>query len=170
MVTNIDPYQPAHLCTPIKINNVNTLSIHYVSGLCRPRSDRQVIFYLDHTMRKLVFRHMWTTKAQIRLRICAVWSGPSLSANRIIRHYTMYEWRAKAQGILCACTGWTEFAQFAHVQMHFFAWYGPFALMQTAKNWTSWSISSMTIVFTVHLKEAWIMSNLLAKKETLIGL
>ena len=35
-------------------------------------------------MEKRVFKHMRTVKAQIRLHIRAVWSWPSLSANRII--------------------------------------------------------------------------------------
>ena len=37
---------------------------------------------------------MRTAKAQISLRIRAVWLGPSLSANRIIGHYRMYQWIA----------------------------------------------------------------------------
>ena len=44
-------------------------------------------------MRKFVFGHMRTVKAQISLRIRAVWSGPSLSANRIIGFYRMYQRR-----------------------------------------------------------------------------
>ena len=80
---------------------------------------------MDRVMRKRVFRHMRTAKAQIRLRICAVWSGPSVSANRIIGYYRMYEWRAKARMIFCACTGWSEFARFAHVRRHSFAWCDP---------------------------------------------
>ena len=51
---------------------------------------------------------MRTAKAQIRLRISAVWSVPSLSANRTTRYYRMYEWRSKARMILCACAGWSE--------------------------------------------------------------
>ena len=38
---------------------------------------------VGRTMRKYVYRHMLTAKAQISLHIRAVWSGPSLSANRI---------------------------------------------------------------------------------------
>ena len=38
---------------------------------------------VGRTVRKHVCGHMRTAKAQIRLRIRAVWSGPSLSANRI---------------------------------------------------------------------------------------
>ena len=44
---------------------------------------------------------MRTAKAQIRLRGCAVWSEPSLSAKRIIWHYRMYQWRANAWMKLC---------------------------------------------------------------------
>ena len=40
--------------------------------------------YMGHAIRKCVLAPIWTVKAQIRLRICTVWSGPSLSANRII--------------------------------------------------------------------------------------
>ena len=40
-------------------------------------------------------------KAQISLCICTVWSGPSLSTNRIIGYYRMYKWRAKARMIFC---------------------------------------------------------------------
>ena len=39
------------------------------------------------TMRKLVSLHMHIAKAKISLHIDTVWSGPLLSANRIIRHY-----------------------------------------------------------------------------------
>ena len=60
---------------------------------------------MGSAMRKRVFRHMRTAKAQISLHICAVKSGPSLSASRIIGHYRMYEWRAKAQMIHCAYAG-----------------------------------------------------------------
>ena len=59
--------------------------------------------------------HMQTAKAQISLRICAVWSEHSLSDNRILRYYRIYEWGAMARMILCACAGWSESAHFAHV-------------------------------------------------------
>ena len=39
---------------------------------------------MGRAMRKRVFRHMRTPKAQISLRIRAVWSGHSLFANRVI--------------------------------------------------------------------------------------
>ena len=32
----------------------------------------------------------------------------AFSSNRIIWYYRMYEWRAKARIILCACAGWSE--------------------------------------------------------------
>ena len=72
-------------------------------------------------MRKRVFGHMRTAKAQVSLRIRTIWSGPSLSANRIIGYYRMFEWRAKIQMILCAYAGWSEPAHFAHVRRHIFA-------------------------------------------------
>ena len=43
--------------------------------------------YLGRTMRKPVVGHMRTAKAQVSLRIRTVWSGPPLSANRIIGYY-----------------------------------------------------------------------------------
>ena len=58
---------------------------------------------------------MQTAKAQISLRISTIWSGPSLSTNRIIGYYIMYECRAKAWMILSACPGWSESGHFAHV-------------------------------------------------------
>ena len=50
-------------------------------------------YCMIHTMRNCIFGNMRRAKAQISLRIRAVWSGHSLSANRIIRYYRMYEWR-----------------------------------------------------------------------------
>ena len=46
-------------------------------------------------MRKRVFWHTRTAKALIRLRGCAVWSGPSLSAYKISGYYRMYKWRGE---------------------------------------------------------------------------
>ena len=77
--------------------------------------------YIGQTMLKHIFRHVRTVNALIRLHICAVWSGHSLSTNRIFGHYRMYEWRAKAQMILCACAGWSKSVHFMHVQGRFFA-------------------------------------------------
>ena len=45
-------------------------------------------------MQKRVFRHMATAKVQISLCILTVWSGPSLSGNKIIGYYRMYVWLA----------------------------------------------------------------------------
>ena len=47
----------------------------------------QSYMYMGYDMLKRVFGHMRTAKAQISLRIRAVWSGPSLSAYRIIGYY-----------------------------------------------------------------------------------
>ena len=74
---------------------------------------------------RFAFGHMRTAKTQISLRIRAGLSGPSLSANRIIGKYRMYQLKAKARMILCACVEWSESARFAHVRRHFFAWRGP---------------------------------------------
>ena len=62
-------------------------------------------FPKGRTLRKRVFRHMRTAKAQISLRIRAVRSGPSLSAIRIIGYYIMFKCRAIARMKLCACAG-----------------------------------------------------------------
>ena len=72
------------------INYINLLSLDYMS--C--------------AMQKSVFRYMQTLKAQISLCIPAVRSGPSLSANRIIGHYRMYQWKANAWMRLCPCVVW----------------------------------------------------------------
>ena len=55
-------------------------------------------YYMECAMRKRVFGHIRAAKTLIRLRIRAVWSGPSLSASRLIAYYRMYEWRAKRPG------------------------------------------------------------------------
>ena len=45
---------------------------------------------MGHALRKRVFLYMLTAKALISLRIRAVWPEPSLSANRSIGHYRMF--------------------------------------------------------------------------------
>ena len=85
----------------------------------------QVHFRKGRAMRICLFGHIWTMKAQISLRIRAVWSGPSLSASRIIGYYRIYEWRAKTRMISCTCAGGSKSAYFAHVRRHGFAWHGP---------------------------------------------
>ena len=91
----------------------------------RCRSDRSNLsfacLYMGNAMRKHVFGHVRITNAQISLRIRAVWSGPSLSANRIIGYYRMLQWRANVWMILCACAGWSESAHhFTDIWRHFF--------------------------------------------------
>ena len=56
--------------------------------------------YICRAIRKRVFRHMWTAKAQIRI----------------------YDWRAKVRMILCARARWPECAALWHI----FAWRGPY--------------------------------------------
>ena len=81
---------------------------------------------MGRAMRKRVFGHMRTAKAQISLHICAVWSGPSLSAYRIIGNYRMYQVKSNARMRLCACVGWIWIsAIFAKVRRHIFAWRAP---------------------------------------------
>ena len=83
-------YQPQTVCkniqipAPIQFQNLKTR------------------LHLGCMIRKRVFGHMWTAKIQFSLRICAVWSGPSLSAGTITGYCRMYEWRAKAWTILWA--------------------------------------------------------------------
>ena len=60
---------------------------------------------MGSAMWKRVFEHMWTAKAQISLRIRAVWSGPLLSAKKkkkkkkkkIIGYQRMLQWRENAR-------------------------------------------------------------------------
>ena len=63
-------------------------------------------------MQQRVFGHMLTAKAQIRQRIRAVWSGLSLSADRTIGYYRMYQWRANARMRLWASVEWTWICAF----------------------------------------------------------
>ena len=70
-----------------------------------------------------IFRHMQTAKDHISLHFHSVWLGLSLFANRIIGYKRLYEWRAKAQILLCTCAGWSESAHFVHVWRHFFTWH-----------------------------------------------
>ena len=73
-------------------------------------------------MLKHVFRHMLTAKAQISLCIHAVWSGPSLSTDRIIGYYRMFQWRGNAQMRICVCAGWYRSLHFEQTLRHFFTW------------------------------------------------
>ena len=94
-------------------------------------TDKGIIKFLSAgqywpAMRKLVFGHMRTAKAKISLRIRAVWSGPSLSANRIIGDYRMYQWRANAWMGLCACAGWIS--AFCACSKTPFLWHDPYII------------------------------------------
>ena len=66
-----------------------------------------VAYHMGCTLRNRVFEHITTEKTHIGLRICAVWLGSSLSAIKNTGCYRMYELKAKARIILCACTGWS---------------------------------------------------------------
>ena len=44
----------------------------------------------------------------------------------VIAYYRLYEWQAKAQMILCACAGCSEYVYLAHVRRHVFAKRSPF--------------------------------------------
>ena len=61
---------------------------------------------MGNAIRKCVFRHRWTTMAQISPRIRAVWSGLSLSADRTMEYYTMFQRKTEESKM----SGW----DFAH--------------------------------------------------------
>ena len=84
--------------------------IRYLLSCCGSQSDCQD--QVGHTMQKCVFEHMRTAKVWISLHICAVWSEPSLSTNRITEYYRMYHWRENAQIRPCTCAGWLLTFQF----------------------------------------------------------
>ena len=69
--------------------------------------------------------HMQTAKGQIRLHRCAVWSGPLLSANRIISHLRMYQWRGNARMRLYASMVWVWIFEFCACSRCLFAWCAP---------------------------------------------
>ena len=63
---------------------------------CKKKIMYQVLRYfqsnnIGHAIRKCVSERMWTAKPQISLRFHVVWSGPTLSANRIIGYYRIHE-------------------------------------------------------------------------------
>ena len=73
---------------------------------------------MGDTMRKHVIGHVWTAKANISLRICAVWSGPSLSSNN---HWILQNVCKKTKGqdeTLHMCR-MIWICAFAHVRKHF---------------------------------------------------
>ena len=98
--------------------------------------------HFGRAMRKRVFGHMRIAKAQISLRIHAVQSGPSLSANRIIGYYLIYKWRAKTRE--CACAGWSKSAD---VQRHFLVWRGLLIVYTDKYTYEGVSINNQPIPF-----------------------
>ena len=116
MANSVDPDQMLH-------SAASDLGLHC---LLRLASQNTLGKYRSPALQKYVFGHMLTEKAQISLCIHAVWSGPSLSAARIIEYYRMYQWRAKSWIRPCAWASWCESAHFAHTQRHFFAWRGQY--------------------------------------------
>ena len=52
---------------------------------------------MDCVMQKRVFEHMQKANAHIHMRMRTVWPVPSLSANRIIGYYRLYDWKTKAR-------------------------------------------------------------------------
>ena len=83
--------------------------------------------YLDRAVQKCDFGHMQTAKAQTSLGIHVVWSGPSLSAYRIIRYYKECTNKEQIPGWDFAHV-WDEYdsMQFGHAWRHIFTWHGPF--------------------------------------------
>ena len=76
--------------------------------------------YTSRAMRRRVLRHMQTAKAQISMRIHAAWSGPSLSANRVIRHCRMLQQRTNALMWLEVRADWYKSLHFWLAGRHFF--------------------------------------------------
>ena len=93
--------------------------------------------------------HVRTAKAQNRLHECAVWSGPSNFANRIIGYYGMFKWRVNTRMRLCACTGWRESAHCAHARRHLFAWRGP------CDRVSPWTVCTATCPISLNLFPVW---------------
>ena len=80
---------------------------------------------------------MRTAKAQISLRIHAVRSGSLSAINRITGSSRMYEWRAKARMIFCACAGWSESARYSKELGQYFCIYCINSLPNLSTIWTS---------------------------------
>ena len=70
-------------CKSIQQQTFNELSQSYMLNWAVPS-------------RNVPLESVGTAKAQISLHKCAVWSGPILSATRIIGYHRMYQWREKA--------------------------------------------------------------------------
>ena len=68
--------------------------------------EKKECHYWGSAMRKCVFRHNADSQGPDQTARLRSLIRPSLSANRIIGYYRMYEWRViMAQSILCACAG-----------------------------------------------------------------
>ena len=106
----------------------DTLILCACAGWSKPAHFAHIrrYFFVWRGPLKRVLGHMRTAKSQISLRIRAVWSSPSLTANRITGYNRMYERRAKARVILCSRAWRSDSAHFARVRRYFFAWRGPF--------------------------------------------
>ena len=85
------------------------------------------LYHMGHARQKHAFEHMRTAKAQISLCICAVWSGPSQSAYRIIERHRMYQWRANVRMRLCM-RGINLNLRLLRIIEDLFAWPGPYAV------------------------------------------
>ena len=123
---------------------------------------------LGRTMRKCVYGLMRTAKAQISLRIRAISSEQSLSLNRSIGYYRMFQRSVNAGMRLSKYAGWCESAHFAHAGRHVFAWRGPYdsglgnILLKWFENsfmhkiklqiWTAFSGNLYTVQLTVAFK------------------
>ena len=68
---------------------------------------KSTVLYVSQAMKKCVLCHMGTTKAQISLRIRAVWSAPLLFAAKIVRYNIsrFYSQNFKTLASFCGCAG-----------------------------------------------------------------
>ena len=108
----------------------------------KPCLNINIFALLGCTMRKRVLGHTQEAKIQISRRIRGIWS----SANRIIGYYRMYEWRAKARMLLCAC------AFCPCSKALFFAWHGPYIFAYAQRYVFLWCGSSMNYMWKVSNK------------------
>ena len=108
-----------HLINTLVLRQKNT--ILFFSFVFLKSSVTNVTFNTQASWIQKIFgsRHATTclrayadSEGQIRQRIRAVWSGPSLSANRTIGYYRMYQWRANARMRLWAWVEWTWICAF----------------------------------------------------------
>ena len=79
----------------------NLFLLHYNDS---PHKTKDIQDYLSHSMRKCVFGNMRTAKTLIRLRGCAVWSGPRCPQTESLDTMKCFNWEQMPE--------W----DFAHVQ------------------------------------------------------